>query len=292
VIKPEWLRKPVRWGKAALATRSEINEKSLNTVCSEARCPNIGECFSAGVATFMILGEECTRDCGFCSVKQGTKLTLPNPDEPSHVAETAEKLKLSHVVITSVTRDDLHDGGAGHFALTIKAVRARLPKTSIEVLTPDFHQRKNAIGTIIDAMPNVFNHNVETVPRLYSKVRPSAKYQRSLALLELVKRKSERILTKSGLMLGFGETVSEVEQVMHDLAQANVDILTLGQYLRPTLKNIEVEEYVRPEVFDRLREKGLDLGFKHVFSGPFVRSSYHAKEVFNTAGALLARTSD
>ncbi len=290
MIKPEWLRKPVRWGTAALATRAEINEKGLKTVCSEARCPNVGECFSAGVATFMILGEQCTRACGFCSVKQGIKLAPPNPDEPSHVAETAEKLKLSHVVITSVTRDDLYDGGAKHFALTIKAVRAKLPNASIEVLTPDFNGRENGIDTIIDAMPNVFNHNMETVPRLYSKVRPSAKYRRSLALLELVKRKSAKILTKSGLMLGFGETVSEVEQVMRDLAQANVEILTLGQYLRPTLKNIEVEEYVRPEVFDKLREKGLNFGFKHVFSGPFVRSSYHAKEVFNTADALLAHT--
>lgn len=281
--KPEWLRKPVKWDRAALSTRSRLNSGNLTTVCREARCPNIGECFSAGVATFLILGEKCTRNCGFCSVQQGVKLAPPDPGEPCKVATAAVNLKLSHVVITSVTRDDLSDGGSAHFADTIKAVRDNLPSASIEVLTPDFSGSETAINRVTTAKPDVFNHNMETVPRLYPKVRPSAKYKQSLRLLESVKRKNQNILTKSGLMLGFGEKQAEVETVLRDLVASGVDILTLGQYLRPTLKNMEVIEYIRPEMFDELKETALNLGFTHIFSAPFVRSSYHAKEAFNMA---------
>ncbi len=278
--KPPWLQKRVGFSKETFAVRNLIDTGGLNTVCKSARCPNLGECYSAGVATFMILGELCSRACRFCAVERGATVGI-DPEEPERVAETAFLMKLSHVVITSVTRDDLPDGGAGVFAQTIKALRARLPDSTIEVLTPDFQGVDNSIDTVIDAEPDCFNHNIETVPSLYRKVRPQASYRRSLNLLEQVKKKSGADMkTKSGLMLGFGERIDEVLAVMNDLRSVGCDIVTIGQYLQPDRKSLEVTEYVPPETFDSLKEKGLALGFTVVNAGPYVRSSYHAGELF------------
>ncbi len=281
MIKPRWLRKPgVRFADT-LKVRGRIRFSSLSTVCKSARCPNLGECFQNGVAAFMILGDKCSRDCGFCAVDHGPPSCRIDPDEPERVARAAADLKLEHIVITSVTRDDLPDGGAKHFADVIEAIRGHIPSATVEVLTPDFNGDKEAIDTVIDAKPDVFNHNVETVPRLYTKVRPSADYRRSLSLLKRVKDRKPSMLTKSGMMLGLGETTGQVVKVMEDLRRAGCDLLTIGQYLQPSLKNLPVVEYIRPEVFEELAETGMELGFKKVFAGPFVRSSYHAADVFN-----------
>ncbi|VAX17396.1 Lipoyl synthase [hydrothermal vent metagenome] len=280
MIKPAWLRKtPVRFVDT-VNVRRHIDEGGLNTVCRAARCPNMGECFSNGVATFMILGDVCTRTCGFCAVGHTSKPAAPYSDEPHRLAETAANLNLSHVVVTSVTRDDLYDGGAENFADVIAALQDRLPDATIEVLTPDFKGNADAIDKVADAKPDVFNHNVETAPELYGKVRPQAVYERSLALLQRVKTRVPHIVTKSGMMLGLGETEEQIKRVMNDLQDTGCDVITIGQYLRPSLSAFKVIEYVRPEVFEELKEYGLELGFSHVFSGPFVRSSYHAKEVF------------
>ncbi len=254
----------------------------LHTVCEEAHCPNIGECWEAGTATFMILGDVCTRRCGFCAVKTGRPQTL-DLAEPERVAEAVERMGLAHAVITSVNRDELPDGGSTIFAETIRAIRRRTPQTSVEVLIPDFLGDEAALVRVLEAGPDILNHNTETVPRLYREVRPSARYGRTLELLARARRWSDaktggRMLVKSGLMLGLGETPDELRATMRDLVAAGCDILTLGQYLRPTLQHLPVRRYVPPAEFEQYRVEGLAMGFRHVESGPLVRSSYHARE--------------
>jgi lipoic acid synthetase len=273
---PSWLKRSLPQGNGNFHTDKLLRELRLETVCENARCPNRPECYARRTATFMILGNVCTRPCGFCSVSKGTPEAL-EADEPQRVAEAAARLGLRHVVITSVTRDDLPDGGADHFYRCILAVRARTGAV-VEVLTPDFLGNKRAINRVLEAQPEVYNHNLETVPRLYKKVRGRAEYQRSLDLLAHVKRRAPEIITKSGLMLGLGETTEELLEVLADLRAVHCDTLTLGQYLTPTLKHIPVKRYVPPEEFDALAELARALGFRQVASGPFVRSSYHADE--------------
>jgi lipoic acid synthetase len=263
-------------------THSLLRELNLETVCENARCPNRPECYSRRTATFMILGNVCTRPCGFCSVPRGEPLDLED-DEPTRVAEASARLGLKHVVITSVTRDDLPDGGAEHFYKTILAVRKRTG-AAVEVLTPDFLGDWRAVDRVLDAAPEVYNHNMETVPRLYKKVRGRADYQRSLDLLAYAKRRSPTTVTKSGLMLGLGETTEELLDVLADLRAVTCDTLTLGQYLAPTLKHIPVKRFVPPAEFDELARLARGLGFSHVASGPLVRSSYHADEMVHADG--------
>ncbi len=255
----------------------------LHTVCQSARCPNLNECWSQKAATFMIMGDICTRTCRFCTVPKGKPLPL-DIAEPENVAEAAARLNLRHVVVTSVDRDELEDQGAGHFAETIRAIRRRLPASVIEVLTPDFRGDEALIDVVSDAEPDIFNHNLETIPRLYARVRPGAGYERSLDVLGRVKERHPKQFTKSGLMLGLGETADELEAVMRDLRARDVDILTLGQYLRPTLAQLPVERFVTPEEFDAYGEMGRSLGFRAVASAPFVRSSYNADEVYEALG--------
>jgi lipoic acid synthetase len=274
---PSWLKRSLPHGNENFFTQGLLRELQLETVCENARCPNRPECYSRRTATFMILGNVCTRPCGFCSVSKGIPHELA-ADEPERVAEAAHRLGLRHVVITSVTRDDLSDGGAEHFARCILAVRARTGAV-VEVLTPDFLGDTAAIDRVLKARPEVYNHNMETVPRLYKKVRGRADYLRSLDLLAYVKRQSPRTVTKSGLMLGLGETTEELLDVLADLRVARCDTLTLGQYLAPTLKHIPVARFVPPEEFDHLAELARKLGFAKVAAGPFVRSSYHADEM-------------
>ncbi len=274
---PEWLKKKVSFGEGYIRVKNLLKDLNLNTVCQSAGCPNIGECFARGTATFMILGNVCTRNCRFCAVPKG----IPEPlddGEPERVAQAVLRLGLKHVVVTSVTRDDLPDGGALHFAKTIQEIRKAKPDATIEVLTPDFKGDSNAINVVIDAHPDIFNHNVETVPRLYRTVRPQADYKRSLYVLKYVKEKAPEIYTKSGLMVGLGETKDEVVDVMKDLREVDCDILTIGQYLQPTKHHIEIAEFIRPEMFKEYEKIGYDLGFKYVASGPFVRSSFHADD--------------
>lgn len=276
---PTWLKRPLPAGNGNGFTASLLNDLRLETVCENARCPNRPECWSRRTATFMILGNVCTRPCSFCSVPRGEPLHVED-DEPERLAEAAVRLGLKHVVITSVTRDDLPDGGADHFARCVTAVRQRLPHAAIEVLTPDFLGDPSAIDRVIDARPEVFNHNIETVPRLYRVARGRAEYRRSLDLLERVKRRAGHIVTKAGLMLGLGETIDELFDVLADLRAIHCDVLTLGQYLAPTLKHsIPVARYVPPAEFDDLAAKARLLGFRQVVAGPFVRSSYHADEM-------------
>lgn len=279
---PAWLRKPETAFVALHEIKRELRRLELHTVCESARCPNIHECFRRGTATFMILGDRCTRGCGFCAVPKARHPAPPDPNEPAHVAQMARAMNLRHVVVTSVNRDDLPDGGAGHFAETIRAIRAALPAATIEVLTPDFLGDLDAVTTVLEARPDVFNHNVETVPRLYPRVRPQARYERSLAVLEFAARNAGT-LVKSGLMVGLGERCEEVEEVLRDLRRCGVSIVTIGQYLQPTRRNLPVAEYVPPERFEAYRETGLRLGFRAVFSGPFVRSSYMAELVAHAA---------
>jgi lipoic acid synthetase len=274
---PSWLKRQIPRGNGNSFTESLLRELRLETVCENARCPNRPECYSRRTATFMILGNICTRPCGFCSVPRGTPEVLED-DEPDRVAEAAYRLGLRHVVITSVTRDDLPDGGADHFYRCILAVRARTGAV-VEVLTPDFLGDFAAVERVLDAEPEVFNHNMETVPRLYKKVRGRADYQRSLDVLAYVKRRKPGIRTKSGLMLGLGESTDELLGVLADLRAIGCDMLTLGQYLAPTLKHIPVTRFVPPGEFDKLAELAKSLGFDHVASGPFVRSSYHAADM-------------
>jgi lipoic acid synthetase len=273
---PDWLRKPAPHFKAVHELKSELRRLHLHTVCESARCPNLHECFAAGRATFMILGNLCTRGCGFCSVPKSRHPGPLDPEEPAHVARMARAMGLSYVVITSVNRDDLADGGSGHFAETVREVRAALPQARVEVLTPDFQGDVGAVARVIDATPDVFNHNVETVARLYGRVRPQADYRQSLAVLRFAKGRHPDILTKSGAMLGLGETSTEVEELLRDLRDAKVDIVTLGQYLQPTRRNLPVAAYIAPAQFDAYRDFGLSVGFKMIFSGPLVRSSYMA----------------
>lgn len=277
---PEWLRKPMRNSQADHDLKKLLRSSGLHTVCEEARCPNRNDCFARGAATFMILGDICSRSCGFCSVKtgRGTPLDLL-AHEPDQVAEAAAQLNLRYVVITSVNRDELPDGGADHFARTIHAVRRRLPQSRIEVLTPDFKGNLSALHAVLDAEPDTFNHNIETVPRLYQRVRPQADYQQSLSVLSDARTYSPSVLTKSGLMVGLGETIDEVRELLKGLRQSQVDVVTIGQYLQPTKNHLPVEAYIHPDTFDEYREYGEGLGFKSVFSGPLVRSSFMAEVV-------------
>ncbi len=254
-----------------------LRSLNLHTVCEDAKCPNMGECFRNSTATFMILGEICTRNCKFCAIPGG-KPTPVDPEEPKHLAEAALKLKLNHVVITSVTRDDLEDGGATQFAECIKEIKKVLPKSSIEVLIPDFEGNKEALDIVIAAKPEIINHNVETVPGLYEIARPMADYQQSLDVLKYVKEQDSEIYTKSGIMLGLGEQKDDVFKLFDDLVNINCDMLTIGQYLPPSHQHASLKEYVAPEVFEEYKNTGLEKGFKYVASGPYVRSSYNALE--------------
>ncbi len=278
---PKWLKRPMPQPGMQF-TSNVIADLRLETVCESARCPNRTECWSQRTATFMILGNVCTRPCGFCSVPKG-KTEAVELDEPQRVAEAAERLGLKHVVITSVTRDDLSDGGAEHFYQCVLAVRKRTG-AAVEVLTPDFLGDRAAVARVIEARPEVFNHNTETVPRLYDRVRRNADYQRTLDLLHQVKQSAPRMVTKSGLMLGLGETVGEVLDVFADLRSVGCDLLTLGQYLQPSPAHLPVQRYVPPEEFDAIGELARGLGFQFVASGPFVRSSYHAGEMVSILG--------
>jgi lipoyl synthase len=273
---PDWARKPRTHFPALHHLKGDLRRLNLHTVCESARCPNIHECFHRGAATFMILGERCTRSCGFCSVPKAPKGRIPalDSEEPANVARMAIAMNLRYVVITSVNRDDLPDGGSTHFAATVRAVRQARPEALVEVLTPDFRGDLNAVARVLEAGPHVFNHNVETVPRLYRRVRPQADYRQSLRVLAFAKEQGA--LTKSGFMVGLGETSDEIHDLLRDLRQSGTAIATIGQYLQPTRRNLPVAEYVDPRDFERYREFGLALGFQAVFSGPLVRSSYMA----------------
>lgn len=275
---PEWLRIRLPTTDTFFGTRNLLNDLRLHTVCESAKCPNHWECWSKGTATFMIAGDRCTRACGFCAVDTAKPFPL-EADEPARVAEATRRMRLKHVVITAVARDDLPDGGADHFRKTIHAVRTQNPGIIIEVLVPDFLERDFAIDLVLDAQPEIFNHNLETIRRLTPEVRSRATYDRSLSVLRKVKAKlGDQIFTKSGIMLGLGESEEELFEAMRDLRSANCDILTLGQYLQPTLKHLPVAEFVPPERFKSYGEAARELGFLHVASGPMVRSSYHADE--------------
>ncbi len=282
---PEWIREKKLNLRDLHELKTLMRAKSLHTVCEELACPNRSECFSRGTATFMILGEVCTRACGFCNVTQGKPYTAPSPDEPRAVAEAAKQMDLRHVVVTSVTRDDLPDGGAAHFAATIRELRKTMPGIAIEVLVPDFRGNLEAVRTVVDAAPDYFNHNVETVPRLYRDVRRGGRFDRSIAVLAHAKTSAPSMMTKSGLMVGLGESRGEVLDVLASLREAGCDIITIGQYLQPKLVKLQVHEYVHPDVFEEYRIAGEEMGFSAVFSGPFVRSSYMADAVAVTAAA-------
>lgn len=273
--RPEWLKVRLPFGEGYNDVKKIVQSNGLHTVCEEARCPNIGECWGRKTATFMILGDICTRSCGFCAVKTGKPQYLDR-DEPRRVGEAVKKMQLKHAVITSVNRDELPDGGSGIFAETVRQIRKCVPSCRVEVLIPDFKGDPAALQNIIDASPDILNHNTETVPRLYKSVRPQGNYQWSLKVLKIAKKK--RMVTKTGLMLGLGETTEEVFRVMRDLCALNVDIFTLGQYLQPTKYHLPVARFVCPDEFAMYKEKGLVMGFRHVESGPLVRSSYHADE--------------
>jgi len=279
---PDWIREK----KLNLANLHEIKsllrENRLHSVCEELACPNRTECFTRGTATFMILGDVCTRTCGFCNVTTGRPYAAPSPDEPRAVADAARRMGLRHVVVTCVTRDDLRDGGAAQFAATIRELRAALPEAAVEVLTSDFHGNLEAVRVVVEARPDYFNHNVETVPRLYDVVRPGSRFERSLGVLSEAKRLDPTLVTKSGLMLGLGERREEVVEVLGRLREIGCEIVTIGQYLQPKREKLDVVEYVEPRVFDEYRDLGDAMGFRAVFAGPFVRSSYMADVVATT----------
>ncbi len=277
--KPEWLKIKHHSSLQMEEVQAILKNLSLHTVCEEAACPNQLECFGRNTATFMILGRICTRNCTFCNVEKGT-ITGIDENEPMRVAEAVETLRLKHVVITSVTRDDLSDGGAEHFVKTIREIKERTPKVIIEVLIPDLKGEKDALIKIIEAKPEIINHNIETVPRLYPGVRPMAVYERSLELIKRVKEFSDCIMTKSGIMVGLGEKENEVIDVLRELRQVNCDLLTIGQYLAPTKNHHPVVEYIHPDLFQKYKAIGMELGFKHIAAGPLVRSSYHADKAF------------
>jgi lipoic acid synthetase len=276
---PEWLRKPDTHFESVHLLKRGLRARNLHTVCESARCPNMHECFHRGAATFMILGNLCTRGCGFCSVPKGSpakkEFTL-DAAEPAHVADMAAQMDLRYVVLTSVNRDELKDGGSRHWAETVREVRKALPKAKIEVLTPDFCGDTDAVARVLDAGPDVYNHNMETVSRLYRRVRPQADYQQSLDVLAFARRYRPDVLTKSGLMVGLGETAPEVEELLRDVRSSDVHVATIGQYLQPTRRNLPVAEYVTPDQFAAYQAFGMSIGFQMVFSGPFVRSSYMA----------------
>jgi lipoyl synthase len=280
---PEWLRKHRTDFESVHNLKAGLRKLNLHTVCESARCPNMHECFGRGAATFMILGNLCTRGCGFCSVPKAKHPGALDPAEPANVARMAAAMRLRYVVITSVNRDDLDDGGSRHFAETVEEVRGALPDSRVEVLTPDFCGDPAAVARVLDAGPHVFNHNMETVARLYRRVRPQANYRQSLDVLRFARQYRPDALTKSGLMAGLGETAEEVHQLLRDLRDACVDVATIGQYLQPTRRNLRVAEYIQPAQFDAYRDYGLSIGFKMVFSGPLVRSSYMADLVNHQA---------
>jgi len=279
--KPRWLTRSLPSKPEYEMVRSLIAKGGLHTVCQEARCPNQFECFSARTATFLILGSCCTRNCGFCAIEHGPG-SPPDPEEPRKVAQAAADMGLRYVVVTSVTRDDLADGGAGLFAQTIQEIRKKIPHAMIEVLIPDFQGEESALRTVLDARPHVLNHNMETVQRLYPGVRPQAVYERSLELMRRVKEYAPDIPAKSGIMLGLGEREEEIEQILRDLHYAGCSFLTIGQYLRPSEKHLAIKRYVPPEEFEQWKERALKIGFRAVAAGPFVRSSYHAGEMYGT----------
>jgi lipoic acid synthetase len=284
---PAWARKSRTDFESLNRVKRGLRLLNLHTVCESARCPNIHECFHRGAATFLILGERCTRGCGFCAVPKGNPAKHDmrlDATEPANLARMAAEMKLRYVVITSVNRDDLEDGGSRHFAATVREVRRALPQARVEVLTPDFCGDHTAIARVLDAGPHVFNHNLETVPRLYRRVRPQADYRQSLDVLAFARRDSQSVLTKSGFMLGLGETEDEVRALLRDLRAAGVDVATIGQYLQPTRRNLPVVAFIEPEQFEAYRDYGLALGFRMVFSGPLVRSSYMADAVSDEAG--------
>ena len=285
--KPDWIRVKAPVSEGYFATQKIMRDNGLHTVCEEAGCPNIGECWEKKHATFMIMGDTCTRACAFCNVKTGLPGAL-DTDEPGHVADATAKLGLAHIVVTSVDRDDLPDGGARHFAETIRAIRARCPQTTIEVLTPDFLRKDGALDLVVEAKPDVFNHNLETVPSLYLTVRPGARYFHSLRLLQRVKELDPTIFTKSGIMVGLGEERNEVLQIMDDLRSANVDFLTIGQYLQPTRKHHEVKRFIPPDEFKALESVAYSKGFLMVSASPLTRSSHHAGEDFARLRAARA----
>jgi lipoic acid synthetase len=283
---PDWIREKKLNLSSLREMKTMLRERELHSVCESLACPNRTECFSRGTATFMILGDICTRSCGFCNVTTGRPYAPPSPDEPRAIAETARRLGLKHVVVTCVTRDDLADGGAQQFAETIRELRVALPQAAVEVLTSDFRGNAQSVRTVVEARPDYFNHNVETVPRLYDFVRPGSRFERSLAVLREAKRVDETVVTKSGLMLGLGERREEVVDVLQHLRDSGVEIVTVGQYLQPKREKLDVVEYVHPMVFDEYRDIGQSLGFRAVFSGPFVRSSYMADMVAHQAAVL------
>lgn len=276
--KPAWLMRKIPGGSVYQNVLGILGQEQLHTVCREALCPNMGECFSQSTATFLIMGNRCTRNCGFCAVLHGNPEPVDS-GEPERLAEAAKRMGLNYVVITSVTRDDLVDGGAGHFAETISAVRSRLPEAKIEVLIPDLQGDRKALYKIINAGPDVLNHNLETVPRLYPEVRPQAVYQRSLELLRQVRNINPKIPAKSGLMLGLGEEAEEIEETLRDLFDAGCRLLTLGQYLQPSSSHLPVQRYVPPDEFEKWKQRAESMGFAGIASGPFVRSSYRAGEL-------------
>jgi len=280
--KPPWLKRRLPTGATYEKVRQLIENGQLHTVCQEARCPNIWECFSRETATFLILGDHCTRNCRFCAVEHGPK-GPPDKDEPAHVAEAVNHMKLDYVVITSVTRDDIPDGGSGHFAETIQTIRQKNPHARIEVLIPDFQGDSAALDTVLSAKPDVINHNMETVRRLYPEVRPQADYDRSLSVIRYLAGSEMHIPIKSGLMLGLGEERSELMETLENLIDAGCRMLTMGQYLQPSPSHLDVARFVPPYEFDELKDSALQLGFTQVASGPFVRSSYHAGDMYHSA---------
>jgi lipoic acid synthetase len=286
--KPRWLKKRLPTGPEYEKVKELVGKDRLHTVCQEAKCPNMWECFSQQTATFLIMGSRCTRNCRFCSVAHGP-VEPPDPAEPERVAAATRQMGLSYVVITSVTRDDLADGGAAFFAETIAAVHRQIPSSKVEVLIPDFQGNAEALQAVLKARPDVLNHNIETVPRLYTRVRPQARYQRSLQLLSRVQKYAPGLPIKSGLMLGLGESSEEIRSTLKDLIDAGCRILTVGQYLQPSKAHLPVKRFVTPEEFEQWRQIALEIGFSEVASGPFVRSSYHAKELYQAVGALILK---
>jgi lipoic acid synthetase len=285
--KPSWLKVKAPGGPNYLRLKQLMRSLDLHTVCEEAHCPNVGECWEHGTATFMILGDVCTRNCAYCAVAHGRPPRF-DPAEPERVAEACAEMQLRHVVLTSVDRDDLPDFGAWAFAETIRQIKTRMPETSVEVLVPDFQGNEESIRTVLEAQPDIYNHNTETVPRLYKKCRPGGRYVRVMEIFRTSKRIAPDIPTKTGIILGMGETNEEIEATMRDLRAVDVDILTLGQYLRPSDSHLALDRYVTPEEFRHFRDVGLALGFKHVESAPLVRSSYHAWEQVQAAQAATA----
>ncbi|HEA67655.1 MAG TPA: lipoyl synthase [Desulfobacterales bacterium] len=277
--KPPWLKRRLPGGSEQEAVRALLSKGRLHTVCQEAKCPNLWECFSQNTATFLIMGSRCTRNCRFCAVSHGP-VSPPDREEPIRVAEAVQQMQLSYVVITSVTRDDLPDGGASFFSTTIHEIRKKIPDILVEVLIPDFQGNETSIQSIVDAQPDILNHNLETVPRLYDSVRPQAGYRRSLEVLKQVHLYDPALPTKSGLMLGLGEKSEEIQETLKDLLDVGCRILTLGQYLQPTAQHLPVSRFIPPEEFDIWRKRALEIGFSKVASGPFIRSSYHAKTLF------------